>query len=195
MSKPIEGENDLVDGAAAVGVATATIRLVVFSFISLILVAVGLYFILHPASETQSSTGTILTVTDLGQVPTTYDSDGNPIVSNARQLSLKVQYTCGSNTQLSFVVVKQALAGTYTVGGTIPIQFNPNQCSDVRAATTSNATVGWIVCGIGAALFLIGFAMWYTVRHSKAAAAVEGVSDIAGMFTSSLGGGGRRRRR
>jgi hypothetical protein len=192
----VTGENELVDGAADVGVAFATMRLGVGTLIALVFLAIGVYLLLSPASESQAGTGTITAITDGGQVPTTYDSNGYPVTSTQRVYTLEVQYTCGG-TAHKFNMIKQAYAGTYSVGGTTPVEFNPNQCSDVRAATTSNASIGLILCAVGLVTFLISFVWWYVVRHSKTAAAVSGVSDVAGMFTSSFrggGGGGRWRR-
>jgi hypothetical protein len=176
-SGTVHGNGELYDTAADIGVGFATIKLIISEIVACILACIGIYLITHPESQSKETTGIVTSVVDYG-----------PIVGSApprNSFSVNTQYTC-NNELLTSVLSMQSPPGSYAPGTEIKLQYNPNNCGDVRVRQTPNATVGYALLSVGAFLGIAAGVWWYVVKHNKAIAAISGASDVLNVVTSGF---------
>jgi hypothetical protein len=103
--------------------------------------------------------------------------------SNNSQCNATIQFVGADGKQYTTTI-----QGPYSVGQTVNITYDPTAPSQTATSNTvSNRTVGSIFLVVGILAFIGAIAWFYIVQKYKAAAAITGVADVAGIANNIFG--------
>ena len=103
--------------------------------------------------------------------------------SNNSQCNATIQFVGADGKQYTTTI-----QGPYSVGQSVNISYDPNAPSQTATSNSvSNKTAGTIFLVVGILVFIGAIAWFYIVQKYKAAAALSGVGNAAGIANNIFG--------
>ena len=164
--------NNAYSATSNFGKIKAIISAVVTTFIGIIMIIIGIYFIKKISILTSTATATIT------QLNGDYCIQNN----NIWTCNMNVSFKDAIGKSYTINNIQSSSQNNYTSGETIRIYYEPDNPNNASLQSDNTHTIGYILIIIAIIIMSISWIMVWLSQHYKIFAAAEGVSGIADVL-------------